>query len=851
MEPKTYQQTTLDILGEFLTAAREIGAESAFEKFRRAEGYNPTYQPLPSLAAVPYVCLRLPTGGGKTLIGTRAIELARNFLARDYPFVLWLVPTKEIREQTLRVLRKPKSFYGEFLREKFGGRVNIFDVTDFVGLRLQDLQTSLNICVATFQSFKVEDREGRKVWQGNENLSAIFARIPRQKFFYVDNFGRHESFGNLVSYLRPLMIVDEAHNYSTTLSFDTTKLLRPSAVIELTATPATNSNVLVKVTASELQAEQMIKFPVILGEVSNSPEKTLDLAAQKRAALEELAVVEEDYLRPIVLYQAESRNRDYGVDYVRNYLIEQAKIPEQEIAVATGERRELAGVDLSSPQCRIRHVITVQALKEGWDCPFAAVFCSLTNTHSARDAEQLLGRVLRMPNARRKKSAELNRAYAFVRVATWQEALKRICDDLLSMGFDRQEVNRTLNRPRTLFPRTLNIETSEPPALDGLNLFLHDKIFSDRIADGWRVEFKDLDDAEIDELEDNCDKIFRRSDDRDKLLRAIYRNDAPPLPKKISPAERGEKFSIPQLCLDLGDGVVVAEREDFFPQDFTLTESGDYDLPLTHEEPDVMLYEINLRGERLTNKILVEENLFSGVTNLTEAELVGRLYELVGNTFFTREDFAEYTRRVLRKLMRQKNFSLEELVRQRFILARKLREKITALKNAAYKRGWQTILFDAKDCVHVGNDIAFTFDAKIYPAQKLYTGTTEFGKHYYGDIGYMNSEEVFCAQRIDADPNVATWIRNVESEPLYSFWLPTPGGKFYPDFVVKLKDGTYAAVEYKGEHLKTNDDSQEKNFVGKSWAARSHGLCKFLMAVKRDAHGHDLSAQIKEFFLEV
>ncbi|MBP2151609.1 hypothetical protein [Xanthobacter flavus] len=42
------------------------------------------------------------------------------------------------------------------------------------------------------------------------------------------------------------------------------------------------------------------------------------------------------------------------------------------------------------------------------------MFCSVQNIGSATDAEQLLGRVLRMPYARRRKADALNRAYAHV-----------------------------------------------------------------------------------------------------------------------------------------------------------------------------------------------------------------------------------------------------------------------------------------------------------------------------------------------------------------------------------------------------------------------------------------------------
>ena len=113
----------------------------------------------------------------------------------------------------------------------------------------------------------------------------------------------------------------------------------------------------------------------------------------------------------------------------------------------------------------------------------------------------------------------------------------------------------------------------------------------------------------------------------------------------------------------------------------------------------------------------------------------------------------------------------------------------------------------------------------------------------------MNPEEIFCAQCIDINPKVETWIRNLERDAENSFWLQTSSDKFYPDFVVKLKDGTFAAVEYKGEVYKTNDDSREKELLGELWATESDGLCKFIMAVKRDDCGRDVSIQLNEFFL--
>ncbi|MBR1646548.1 MAG: DEAD/DEAH box helicase family protein [Selenomonadaceae bacterium] len=845
MQLKEYQQITLDILENFLSAARDIDIAAAFEQFRQAEDYPKNYRPLPQLEDVPYVCLRLPTGGGKTLIGTHAIQIAaENFLTCENPFVLWLVPTKEIRQQTLKVLRDPKSFYGEILRGAFNGRVNIFDVADFRNLRGDDL-TGLNICVATFQSFKVTDREGRKVYQANEEMTPLFRNIPRQEYFQLDEHGRYQSFANLISYLRPLMIVDEAHNYSTALSFDVTEQLRPAAVIELTATPATNSNVLVKVPADELHEADMIKLPLILGEVSNSPEKTLDYAVQKRAALEKLSLAENDYIRPIALYQAENKNRDYNVDYIENYLREVAKIPAEQIAVATGERHELDGVNLFSRDCPIRHIITVQALKEGWDCPFASVFCSLSNTHSPKDAEQLLGRVLRMPYACRRKIPELNKAHAFVRVESWEQAVAQIKDDLRGMGFEKPEIERAILHQPQLFRETITLETSEPPKVDGLDLSLQQKISVEKTSSGYSVTFAQIDYDDMNELEVKRAKIFPKAEDREKLLNELRPKSS--ASKKLSPAERGVKFSIPQLCLKFGDTIEPFADTDFFPPNWSLVGTGDYDLPLSHEDPDIKRTEINLRGEKLTSRFLdASQDLFSGKTNWTQPELVGWLADKINFQAVTRDDFADFTQCALNYLINAKNFSLDELVRLRFLICRKLKEKINAHISAAKKRGWQTTLFGNSICVD--KNIALTFDNKDYPATKFYTGSVEFNKHFYREVGEMNPEEISCAQCIDANPHVETWIRNVECDSEKSFWLQTHTDRFYPDFVVKLTDGTFAAVEYKGEVYKTNDDSREKNLVGELWANKSDGLCKFIMAVKRDDHGRDLYTQLNEFF---
>ena len=127
--------------------------------------------------------------------------------------------------------------------------------------------------------------------------------------------------------------------------------------------------------------------------------------------------------------------------------------------------------------------------------------------------------------------------------------------------------------------------------------------------------------------------------------------------------------------------------------------------------------------------------------------------------------------------------------------------------------------------------------------KRKYTGSWCFNKHFFRLIADMDSdEEVACAVAIDANTAVHTWVRNISGEPQTSFWLQTATDRFYPDFVVKLKDGRILIVEYKGAGWLNTPDSDEKATIGQVWAERSGNL--FLMATKKDAAGRDLTTQI-------
>ena len=283
----------------------------------------------------------------------------------------------------------------------------VLDITDFEQIRPHDLSGKAVIVVGTVQTIKTEESntDSRKVYAHNENLEPHFGKIPAGFTGYdtiaagADAGKTRFSFVNLLRMHRPLVLVDEAHNNATKLGFEVFERINAACIIEFTATPAGNSNILHRVSAMELKKEEMIKLPIVLTEHQTWEAAVRD-SILTRQRLETLCQQEDRYIRPIVLFQAENQGQENTWQVLKEHLINNENIPENKIAVVTGEQRELDGINLFDPACPIDFIITVQALKEGWDCSFAYVFCSLASIHSAKDVEQILGRVLRMPYAK-------------------------------------------------------------------------------------------------------------------------------------------------------------------------------------------------------------------------------------------------------------------------------------------------------------------------------------------------------------------------------------------------------------------------------------------------------------------
>ena len=395
---KQYQIRALNYLERFFKRCGNLKSakQSFFETTEEAMGFPCEYHEIDgSLKDVPYVCLRVPTGGGKTLMACHAIALAEQEYKRcDNSLVLWLVPSTPILSQTVSALKNPSHPYRQALEATLGNVV-VKTIDEALYLSLSDVDSATCVIVSTMQSFKRDDTTGLRVYRQDGALMSFFDSSaqswPGQLELNQETGRPVESLANVIAMRRPIVIVDEAHNARTRLTFDTLANFQPSCIIELTATPDVQinpSNILYSVSAQELKAEEMIKLPIV---VEGRPDwhELLQDAINRRNQLERLAVLERqktgEYIRPIMLLQAERKSEQVETihaERLKEILVHDYRLNEEEVKIATGPIDEISKLDLFEEDCPIRYIITQQKLKEGWDCSFAYVLCSIAESHS-------------------------------------------------------------------------------------------------------------------------------------------------------------------------------------------------------------------------------------------------------------------------------------------------------------------------------------------------------------------------------------------------------------------------------------------------------------------------------------
>lgn len=872
---KNYQIQTLGALRKFLEKTVEFNdADTAFYSLTK----RPFVQP-PSLPGLPYVCLRIPTGGGKTILAAHSVAVAADsFLRTDAPTVLWLVPSQTIREQTLASLQDRAHPNRRALADRFGENVRVMTVADALYAKRADYDGGAVVIVATIQAFRVEETEGRKVYEANGELMDHFTGLAdglRDALEIGPSGDPVQSLANVLRLRRPMVIVDEAHNARTDLSFDTLARLKPSLIVEFTATPVTPeehkpekgiyaSNVLHQVSAAELKAAEMIKLPVILRGRANHTETIGDAIAwlddlTDTAREEEKATGE--FIRPVMLLQSEAKSKDkptLHAEEVKKLLIDDFRVPEAHIVIATGDTKGLDGVDLFDRDCKVRFIITQQALKEGWDCSFAYVLCSVAEQKSPRAVEQLLGRVLRLPRASRKSHEDLNRAYAFATTTSFQNAANTLRDGLVNNGFEKVEAQALVRAVPEL-----------PGMEEGGSAFVYEEALpaevdattfktNIEIATGGRVQV---------DLETGTIRARGALTDYDRTTMKLAMPEAARAIDNLVHKSRGARlkvpdpiaepirFAVPQLTVRAGQAWQLFDRAHFLDIPWKLEESDaapilDFFVPPRNaaEEAHIDVDAAQKVKVQFVTDLHEQLSLALALRGWTKNALVNwidRRLPYSSRRDITRVSSTLFISKALDVISTKTGMTVEALARANFRLVDAFMKVIAKHRDIREATAFERALFPQSGLeFQTSADVELVFDESRYGYNQPYKGGTDFKKHLFRVIGDLEAtgEEHECAIAIERNPHIKAWVRNTSKQP-HSFWLQTSSDKFYPDFVALLNDGRVMVIEYKGAPYFTNDDSKEKRLIGELWADRSGGKCLFLMIEKKEFARIDRAVQ--------
>lgn len=842
MELNSYQVQVINDLNDYLSELNQYGSHKLKQVFSNywAKKGVPNQQYVEKITNTPHICVKVPTAGGKTFIAVNALQSiysAIEFHGEIKPrFTVWLVPSTAILEQTIRSLRNPEHTYRQKLNVLFNGRVNVYEKDDILlgrGFDADTVKSGISIVVMTFDAFRTRNKEGRLIYRENGYLASFDTKataLPDSD---------DTSLINVIRSLGPVVIVDESHNATSDLSLEMLTNLNAKFILDLTATPRKESNIISYVSSLALKKENMVKLPVNASNQA-SKEDVLISAVTFQRYLEQAAQIASEngelYVRPIVLFQAESKAKDDNTTFekVKKTLIEELSIPAEQIKIKTADIDELKNIDLFSPDCPVRFVITVNALKEGWDCSFAYILANLANKHSEIDVTQIVGRILRQPNAKPFSNPLLNMSYVFTASAQFRSVLGNIVEGLTLAGFspkDYRAIDNSENNQETVSKTADNQQLVLMPTKQSE---LIDNESSDFDTDKLKENFQQQTTKNV-ESNYISNHFIEEVITQGENFNLEVENSTVTVPNELEGKmniakinaefmESVKNIRIPQffetITGELFENVVLFEKENLLDK-FQLNTC---DTQISFSDLDPELYSIDVENEKNAKFTPLSKEkseqllqLFSNYSLERKKEsIVESLFNYSGrNAFYPIGDFEikVYFKRIVEQMSLA---DMENCLIKPATYFDKIKKKIKQLQENFAQQEFSKRI--TQDNFQIKSE--YQLPKEIYPK-----GFADSLSHsLYEREAEMNDSEFKAISRLISLENIIWWHRIDEKRKDYSFRI---NGfiNHYPDFLILTKKNTLILLEIKGEHL-ANPESKKKIILGKQWesAANQVGL---------------------------
>ena len=854
MELKNYQKAVMKDLTSYLTHLNDDN--DLFKAWKHYWGEKniavglggvPAYNN--AIAGVPHVCMKVPTGGGKTFMACAAVRRIFDEMPKEKPkVVVWLVPSDPILLQTTTNLCNPDHPYRQRLNADFAGRVGVYTkemLLNGQNFSPDTVREMLTVCILSYGSLRIDStkKDVRKVYQENGNLLRFAEYFKDDEALLADT--PDTALIQVLRHLSPVVIVDESHNAGSALSVEMLNNLNPSFVLDLTATPRKNSNIISYVDARELKKENMVKLPVIVFN-RNSSKDVIEDAINLRNSLEQQAIIEEEaggrYIRPIVLFQAQPKtsNDSETFERIKKMLID-LEIPGNQIAIKTSKVDTLGKTDLMSRECPIRFIITVDALKEGWDCPFAYVLASIANKTSRVSVEQILGRILRQPYARKHQCGHLNTSYVLSCSANFHDTLENIVKGLNSAGFSRKdyrigETEMPLIPPQEDSPviqQEIEIIPNAPtPAepedvLDSIDVTtIHITPVQPTTPQTPAVSPSVA--AMLSQAEQQNQQYEDEAEQNEAsgLIGGELGAMMKQYPMQPQNAEQAKQLRLPQFFIqstpDLFGGDTVLLEKDALLEGFTLS-GQDASVNFTLSAGEVYTVDIQSEGDAVPKYKRVSQvesdylrQVFARMAPEEKIESCTKkiCYEINRNKSFATSEVEAYVRRVIANMTEDELAVIETSFTT---YARKIKEKIDKLQDVYREATFYRWLDEGK----IVCQEYYSFPDVITPSDATDSAPLSL---YEAECDDMNKFEAELRDVLASTDSVEWWHRIIERR---GFRLNT-FRNHYPDFIVKMKSGRILLVESKGDD-RDNSDSKSKLKLGKAWASNAGKAYRYFM----------------------
>lgn len=839
MELKDYQKEVLDELNAYFEYLEKYGdLRKSYQQFWEDRGIslsstdNKIIRPYDnSVKNVPNVTIKVPTAGGKTFIACNALKTIFDNMPEELTKVVtWFVPSDTILKQTYQNLSNPNHPYRIKIDSLFNSRVNVINKEMALmgkGLSMNDLRENLTILVLSVDSFATNTGNDRKSYRENENLSETIKQY-NQSISKVKGADEY-SLMNLIYHLRPVTIIDESHNFESTLRMDMLNSLHPRFILDLTATPRDKSNVISFINAARLKRANMVKLPVIVYNLNSASEVLLS-AIKLQESLEQKAIEMEqnggEYIRPIVLLQAQPKSKDDSItfEHIKKKLLSW-DIPESYIKIKTANVDEIKNVDLMSRDCEVRFIITVNALKEGWDCPFAYVLASLANKTSKIDVEQILGRILRQPYTKQHKARLLNLSFVLTSSSFFLETVDSIVEGLNKAGFGKRDYRvasekqfaTAINRPKT---QSLFDEPEDDLQLENEIVSFDDPVNHTTVSDTIK-EIEDNAVTESEKYESTIDNINNISNVPDMNTSAI--SDCFASAKEIR---------IPQFVMPVKyDNTFLVEDKEVLVTKEALSDGFKLDI----QSRDISFVWTDIKGVQID----VEGNDSMPKHKELSADEVNYFSQQISTLApdHQKKQIAKYIARQIKFDCVADNQIINYLMSVFNGYSDTQISDIIAHKEMAViivKNKIEEFLFDyRKDKFYQKRNMGriHCVPKYVFPSTMPVVKESHLAKGLYEhEDGKLNTFEYTVINKVANIPNVEWWHRN-----------PTGKNGFcingfinhYPDFIVKMVNGMIVLIETKGDD-RDNSDSKNKLDLGLKWEADAGSSFKYFMVFEHN-----------------